>query len=121
MSQPHDESGLRRAVAAWLAEGVPVPEIERRLAERGLARDTAAKLVDASLSRRVGDVVTAAVRRDRRNLLLGIGLCALGLGLLVGPILVIDSETLAQTWHVWLGVGAVAASGGATLVVRALV
>src|SRR5262249_44897135 len=99
-------------VAAWRDEGVAVPEIERRLRERGLDSEEVCKLVDAALAEQVSSAARRQRRRDWFLLFGGVGLCLLGVLFFVGGIMVP---------HLGLFVGGVTTFGcGVTLIIRAV-
>jgi hypothetical protein len=106
------ESSLRSEVAAWRAAGVAVPEIEPRLCDRGLDAEEVSRLVDATLAEQVAGAARRQRRRDRLLRLGGIGLCLLGVLLLVGGVLATNINLFA--------LGAALFGGGVTLIIRAL-
>jgi hypothetical protein len=81
MTDPEAGPDLHRLAAGWLREGVPVPEVERRLAERGVGGEDAAAVVDAVLAEQAAADTAARRSRDRAALIQGVGLCAGALAL----------------------------------------
>lgn len=108
MRQPADDRDLGSQVRAWLDVGLDVPEVERRLHERGVAEDAAAALVNAVLSEKVADLAARERRRGRLPFWGGIGLCAGGLGLMVLGVLAFVRPDLG----IPAGVGVFAAGAG---------
>ena len=121
MPQSTDESDLRHQVRAWLDVGLDVPEVERRLQEKGLDKDYAASLVNAVLAGKVAESAASERRRARLPFWGGIALCAGGISLMVLGVLAFVRPELKLPAHVGvfaLGAGAVGA--GVMLLVRAL-
>jgi hypothetical protein len=106
-------SSLHSEIAAWRDAGVPVPEIERRLRERGLDPEEVSEIVDATFAHQVSGAALRQRRRDRLVLIGGVCLCLLGILCLVGGIVATNINLF--------GVGAALFGGGATLIIRALI
>lgn len=108
MVEESENACAHRLVAEWLAAGVSVPEIERRLGEKGMLPAESSRLVDRVLGGAVADVAATESRQTRTGLLGGMLWCVVGLGLLVGGWAVFTATGKVR--------GALLASGVAALV-----
>jgi hypothetical protein len=107
---------LRELVAAWAAAGVTVPEIERRLNERGVRPDEVSKIVDSVLAKKVSDAAEVQRRKDRITSIWGIGFCIGGVAAVVAGIIWWDSD---RGWQLPL-VGIIAIGWGIREIIRAV-
>jgi hypothetical protein len=107
------ESSLHSEVAAWRDAGLAVPEIERRLRERGLDSEQVSKVVDATLADQVSSAALRQRRRNRLLLLGGVGLCLMGVPTFVGGIMATNINLFALSTVLF--------GSGVTLIIRALI
>jgi len=107
------ESSLHSEVAAWRDAGLAVPEIERRLRERGLDPEQVSRVVDATLADQVSSATLWKRERDRLLLLGGVGLCLMGVLTFVGGIMTTNINLFA--------LGAVVFGSRVTLIIRTLI
>jgi hypothetical protein len=117
MTDPDGRTEVNRLAAAWLSEGVPVPEVQRRLVERGVSGAEASEVVDAVLAGQVAADTARQRAGDRRALIQGVGLCGaaaalvglafsplideqyrLHLFVLSGPVLLWGVSRLVRAW-----------------------
>jgi HEAT repeat protein len=80
--------GPHRQAAEWLAAGVPIPEVETRLRDRGLSAPAAARVVDEALGARLRAIGAEQARKSKRGWWAALGGLAV-LVLVVGRLVLV--------------------------------
>lgn len=92
MADSLEEEPHREQIQEWLAAGLPVPDIERLLQERGVSAAEAARLVDHVFAKSVGVELDLSRRLTRAGLVRGTLWSLGGLAVLVGGIALFNSD-----------------------------